>query len=55
MMRQKFAEGMVVPSSFPYFAPMVDSVVGPKESDRLVMPISYWSARVRAYIVVQPV
>lgn len=54
-MRQKFAEGTVVSSSLPYFSPIVARVVGPKESDRAVIPISYWSARVRAYITGQPV
>lgn len=55
MIRQKLAEGTVVSSSLPYFVPIVDSVVGPKESESEVIPISYWSARVRAYITRQPV
>lgn len=55
MMRQKFADGTVVSSSLPYFAPIVDIVVGPKESESAVMPISYCRARVRAYMTGQPV
>lgn len=54
-MRQKSSEGMVVSYSCGYFEFSVDSVVGPKLLERVVMPNSYWRARVRAYMVFQPV
>lgn len=55
MIRQKFADGIVVSSRLPYFSWSAERVPGPKLLDRTVMPISYCKARVRAYMTVQPV
>lgn len=55
MIRQRPSERAVDALIDGYFDRRTDRVVGPKLFDNPDIPSSYWSARVRAYMVFQPV